>query len=182
MTLHKNGAFGRGFPEAEIMHKDGSVVVRIHLQRPLRLKTGQFVSLWVPKISLWRTQPFIVTSWSDQPLSSLELLIQPKRGLTEALLLEGQARVEVRDQEAHQNRLVLFGGPSSRSVPAGSYEVVLLVASGFGIAAQLPYMKELVHGYNSRRIHTRRIHLVWQLNTIVESSEFRQHLPSTALT
>ncbi|UNI15348.1 hypothetical protein JDV02_001888 [Purpureocillium takamizusanense] len=40
-----------------------------------------------------------------------------------------------------------------------------MVASGFGIAAQLPYLKRLLHGYNSRRIRTRRIHLVWKLKS-----------------
>jgi NAD(P)H-flavin reductase len=153
------------------MNKDGAIVMKIHLQRPLRVKTGQSVSLWIPKMGFWQTHPFVITSWSDQPLTLLELLIQPRQGLTKALLLEGLART---DQEDHQNtnRIVLFGGPSGRSIPIGDYEVVLLVASGFGIAAQLPYVKELLHGYNARRIHTRRIHLVWQLNTIAESREF----------
>ena len=45
-----------------------------------------------------------------------------------------------------------------------------MVASGFGIAAQLPYLKRLNHGYNAREFCARRIHLVWQIETKGESA------------
>ncbi|GKT83956.1 cell surface metalloreductase [Colletotrichum tofieldiae] len=41
-----------------------------------------------------------------------------------------------------------------------------MVASGYGIAAQLPYLKKLIYEFNSRKARTRRIHLVWKLGTI----------------
>ncbi|RSL52058.1 hypothetical protein CEP51_015115 [Fusarium floridanum] len=41
-----------------------------------------------------------------------------------------------------------------------------MFASGFGIAAQLPYLKKLMYGYNSRKARTRRVHLVWKLKTL----------------
>jgi hypothetical protein len=49
------------------------------------------------------------------------------------------------------------------SIAMEKYETILMVASGFGIAAQLPYLKRLIHGYNSREVFARRIHLVWQI-------------------
>jgi len=36
-----------------------------------------------------------------------------------------------------------------------------MTATGFGIAAQLPYLKELVSGFNNYQIQTREIQLVW---------------------
>ena len=39
----------------------------------------------------------------------------------------------------------------------------MLVATGFGIAAQLSYVRELIQEYNRGRVRTRRVHLVWQL-------------------
>jgi hypothetical protein len=45
-------------------------------------------------------------------------------------------------------------------------ENILMVASGFGIAAHLPYLKQLIYGYNAREVRTRRIHLVWQVRDI----------------
>ncbi|EDN92181.1 hypothetical protein SS1G_08043 [Sclerotinia sclerotiorum 1980 UF-70] len=41
-----------------------------------------------------------------------------------------------------------------------------MVASDFGIAAQLPYLKQLIHGYNTRKLRAQRIHLVWQVRDI----------------
>ncbi len=55
--------------------------------------------------------------------------------------------------------------------PPGNLQVVILVASGFGIAAHLPYLRQLIYRYNSRKVRTRRIHLVWQLETPGMSSE-----------
>ncbi len=48
-------------------------------------------------------------------------------------------------------------------------ENILIVASGFGIAAHLLYLKQLIHGYNTREVRARRIHLVWQVRDIGKS-------------
>jgi Ferric reductase NAD binding domain len=58
----------------------------------------------------------------------------------------------------------LFSGLHGISALVGEYENVLMIASGFGVAAYLPYLKRLIHGYNARRVHARQIHLVWQLS------------------
>ena len=49
------------------------------------------------------------------------------------------------------------------------YENILMVASDFGIAAHLPYLKRLIHGYNARQLCARRVHLVWQVRDISKS-------------
>lgn len=46
------------------------------------------------------------------------------------------------------------------------YEKILMVASGFRIAALLPYLKQLIHGYNAHEVCARRIYLVWQVRNI----------------
>lgn len=51
------------------------------------------------------------------------------------------------------------------------YEKTLMVASDFGIAAQLPYVKQLIRGYTERRMH-----LVWQVRDISESSNLQMLL------
>lgn len=63
----------------------------------------------------------------------------------------------------------MFSGPYGRSFRMGRYEKILLVADGAGIAAQLPYVKSLIHGYHARQVYTRRIHLVWQIHEIGET-------------
>ena len=49
------------------------------------------------------------------------------------------------------------------------YESVLMIASGFGIAAQLPYLKRLIHGHNAREVRARQILLVWEIRNIGKS-------------
>ena len=44
--------------------------------------------------------------------------------------------------------MALFTGPHGVSAPLGEFERVLMVASGFGIVAQLPYLRQLIRGYN----------------------------------
>ncbi|KAK5209210.1 hypothetical protein LTR41_004745 [Exophiala xenobiotica] len=65
-----------------------------------------------------------------------------------------------------EDKWVLFSGPHGQTVPAGEYDRVLLVADGAGIAALLPYLKRLIHGYHAGQVSTRNIHLVWQITDI----------------
>lgn len=54
----------------------------------------------------------------------------------------------------------MFNGPHGPRVAMDEYESILMVASGFGIAAHLPHLKRLIYGYNARIVRARRIHLV----------------------
>lgn len=56
-------------------------------------------------------------------------------------------------------------GPFGLSKLVDLYESVLLIASGPGIAAVLPYIKKLFNGHNTSTNGTRRVHLVWQLRS-----------------
>ena len=98
----------------------------------------------------------MVISWGPGKQHIIDLLIEPRRGLTRDLLYHAKG-----DHAA--NFLVIFSGPHGTSVAMDEYESILMVASGFGIATHLPYLKRLIYGYNSRRVQARRIHLVWQI-------------------
>jgi NAD(P)H-flavin reductase len=108
----------------------------------------------------------MVTSWEAGPQKSLDLFIEPRRGLTLELFYHTKAReselfYHAKDKES-TGFLILFTGPHGKSIPVDKYETILMVASGFGIAAQLPYLRRLVHGFN-RDLCVRRVHLVWQI-------------------
>jgi predicted ferric reductase len=158
--IWRNKAVGRSFPQASISHMNDVVKIRLTLSRPLKVKAGQYIGLWTPISfwSFWQSHPFVVTSWSEGEQSALDLFIEPRRGFTQKLL-----------EYSKSNRppcLALFSGPHGTSAPVGEYETVLMVASGFGIAAQLSYLRQLIHGYNACKTRTRRVHLVWQLETL----------------
>jgi NAD(P)H-flavin reductase len=163
------------------------ITVTIALEHPLTLKAGQYVTISIPYVNIY-PHPFVVTSWSEGPQTSLDLIIESRKGFTRTLKVHSKEmqlpnRGEVRGRDKERARrptetyLVLLSGPHGRSVPAGNYEVVLMIASGFGIVALLPYMKQLIHQYNTRKIRTRRIRLVWQLTDdsckCYESSVYR---------
>ncbi len=63
-------------------------------------------------------------------------------------------------------RLALFSESYRRGISVGDYNKVLIIATDSGIVAQLSYLQELVSGFNSYRVRTRDIHLVWQLHCI----------------
>jgi hypothetical protein len=99
-----------------------------------------------------------LTSWSKGEQSVLDLFIEPCQGFTQKLL-----------EYSKSNRplcLALFSGPHGTSALVGEYETVLMIASGFGIAAQLSYLRQLIYRYNACKTHTCCVHLVWQLETL----------------
>jgi len=56
-----------------------------------------------------------------------------------------------------------LSGPYGHGAPVGESGSVLLIATDIGIAAQLPYLKELISGFNHYQVRTRRIDLVRQV-------------------
>jgi hypothetical protein len=163
LILNRTSVLSRGLPRTTIRCSGDAITASIKLSRPLLVQSGQWINVWfaIPTISLRslaQSHPFVVVSWSDSPQSSMDLLIQPRQGLTQELLTYTRT--------GEKNCSLLFSGPHGRSIAAGDYDVVLMAASGFGIASQLPYLKQLLHGYNSRQLRTRRIHLVWEIKSL----------------
>jgi hypothetical protein len=186
----------------------------IDVPRSLDVRAGQYVNVWIPSISFWsflQSHPFTIASWTKGEASTtLDLIIEPRRGLTQKLFACADSYIERpsndyagADQfrktmpehaEGYQEsleagaievaqpkfgyksfegepqlldfRLAIFSGPHGTGISVGGYGKVLMIATGFGIAAQMPYLTELVRGFNNYRIRTREIRLVWQLQSL----------------
>ncbi|KFY03642.1 hypothetical protein V490_00110 [Pseudogymnoascus sp. VKM F-3557] len=137
-------------------------------------RTMQYINLWIPSVSFWsflQTHPFTVISWDAKDQVKLDLLIEPRRGLTRELLYHAKKGYTI-------NPLVMFSGPHGANLSMGEYESVLMVASGFGIAAFVPHLKKLIYGYNTRAVRTRRIHLVWQIKSEADGLAVQEVLNS----
>jgi hypothetical protein len=154
---------------ASITHSNGIVKIHLKFSQPLKVLAGQYICLWIPWIpwipaaSFWsflQSHPFVVTSWSEGEQSSLDLFVKPCGGLTWGLLRHGKIF-----SDDSSTCPALFSGPHGISAPVGDYETILMAASGPGIAAELAYLKQLTYEYNSRKNRTRRVHLVWQVQT-----------------
>lgn len=143
--------------------QDGTPLkIRVALSRPMHVQAGQYISLWMPAASLFswtQTHPFMVTSWSPKKQDVLELFIQSRRGLTESL----RARAAL---EGFVSLTAFVCGPYGVTKSVDRYECVLAVATDFGIAGVVSYLKQLLYGYNTSTSHVRRVHLVWQVQTL----------------
>lgn len=91
----------------------------------------------------------------------MELLIQPRRGLSAELIRHASVAAE-----NLVSFLALFTGPHGMSEDVSQYESALLITSGFGVAAAIPYLKKMIYGYNTCTLQIRRLHLVWQVKSI----------------
>ncbi|KAH8655614.1 hypothetical protein BX600DRAFT_356869, partial [Xylariales sp. PMI_506] len=156
-VLYRNLKLGSALPQALLESNDGSIHIKIDLPRPAIIDAGQYINLWIwaPKVSLcslMQSHPFTVTSWSLIEQESLDLLIQPRAGLTSKLT-----------RATDMKYLAFFSGPHGKTFPISDYKSVILVAMDFGIVGMLPYLTKLIHGYKLFTSRTCRIHLVWHI-------------------
>ncbi|ELQ33925.1 hypothetical protein OOU_Y34scaffold00845g4 [Pyricularia oryzae Y34] len=129
-----------------------AIKVTIHLPRPLRIAAGQYVNLTIPSLdasSSIQSHPFVVTSWSKDRQKSLDLFVERRRGFTRKLHLA----------DSQEGRHAIISGPFGRRVSLLEFDFVLLLASGYGIAAQAAYLRELVSRGNRQKAH-----LVWLIS------------------
>ena len=142
---------------------NGPVQLTIVLQEALEMKAGQYVNIYIPSVGIRsfisiQTHPFVVASWTGKRQTKLELMIEPRRGWTRNL----KTRAIPASGESGGLGRVLFTGPHGAIIPVGSYEYILMVASGYGIVAHLPLLERLVQGTLAREVRARRIRLVWE--------------------
>lgn len=165
----RNLVIGRKSVRATLTrHGDDTMQMTLFLPRPWRVRAGERVNITVPQIGLFylfQTHPFAIAWWEEGErgnANSVSLLIRARSGFTKKLL------IWIKPGEEFRAWIDGPFGPSSPSAlgfpeEAGDYGHIFMVATGIGIAAQLPFMKELLNGHRDGRIKTRRITLVWQV-------------------
>jgi predicted ferric reductase len=156
--------------------------VTIRMARPWKLKPGEHLYLYVPTLGLWTSHPFTI-AWQEDEAAHIEddgtekslpvtrqdviqadptmsLIIRRRTGFTNTLFKKAfEAPRRCFDTVA------LVEGPYGKGNGLGSYGTVVLVAGGVGITHPVTYIKELVEGYANGTVATRRVTLVWVLQT-----------------
>ena len=163
--IYRNFAFHRGFSRANIDVVRDAIRIKIQVQRPWKIRAGQYVNIWLPGIgyrAMLESHPFMIASWAvdtswKPKLTTVHLLVEPRDGFTHRLLRYAKR------SSGDTGHLVLYSGPYGSPTSMNEYGTVLLIATGCGIVAVLPHLKELLDGYEKCEVVTRRIHLVWQL-------------------
>ena len=136
--------------------------VDIAIPRPWwRVKAGQSIFLSIPSLGLFtgvRGHPFVISWWErDERGLRLSVLVQSRAGFTAAL-----------SRRTHTVLRAFIDGPYGAPHSFGEYGTVVMLASGIGIAGHMPYIKDLIRGYNSCEVRTRRILVVWEMEDLGE--------------
>lgn len=143
------------------------VKVEVELARPWKVTPGQYAHLTLPSLysnSWLQSHPFMIVAWYDdhgrdtsRPATRLEMIVRPAKGWTEYGLCP------LTRPTISRFRTALIDGPYGTGRDLGQYGTVIMVASGMGIFAHIPYIKGLFEGYRQARIRTRRLRIYWQI-------------------
>lgn len=157
---------------------DNACRVVVTLARPWKARPGQHAYLYMPTISFWQSHPFSV-AWVDgtedvnneklattrQDLLAMQqmrvsFVVRARTGYTQTLYRKALAAPGGRMQVTSY-----IEGPYGVAHPLDSYGSLVLFAGGVGITHQVPYIKDLVAGFTEGTVATRRILLVWTIQT-----------------
>jgi len=179
--IYRNVVVGRTRVRMNLQPYVGDVArMTLSLPRPWVVRAGQRINLGVPSVGLFylfQSHPFTISWWESDIKGravSISILLRPRSGFTKRLF----DRIEPnRDCGAWIDGPF---GPSSVNwgvnSKIGDYGHIFLLTTGIGIAAQLPYIKELLDGHEKAQICTQRISLVWQLDRVGDYESARDLL------
>jgi predicted ferric reductase len=182
IIIYRN--FGRESTTATVEAMPGDAMrITLRMARPWNFRPGQHIYLYIPSVGWWTSHPFSV-GWSEAdnlitdeksplPMSKQDLLGAPQK---ETISLLVRRRTGMTDQlfqrasNAIGSRVTLRAfaeGPYGNIHSMDSYGTVMLFAGGVGITHHVPFVRHLVAGFAEGTVATRRLTLVW----IIQSPE-----------
>ncbi|KAL9040255.1 MAG: hypothetical protein Q9214_004560, partial [Letrouitia sp. 1 TL-2023] len=166
-VLFRNHVWGKPTGTARLLQINDVIKVRIGVPRPWYVKAGDYVYVWIPGLSFWslfESHPFMVVWWdqdAQEKGAAIYLLVKQRSGFTQKLLRHvGPTELKV-----------WVDGPYRSWSDFGDFGSIIMFASGIGIAAQVPHIKEILRDYKNHSVRTRSITLIWQMDR--ESKYFR---------
>lgn len=107
----------------------------VHMHRPIQVRPGQYFYLFLSDMGVrqrFQSHPYVV-SWWDFPMAArtLSFLIQPQTGISADLI----SRKSI--------SRVIIDGPYGKDLELESYETVILIARGIGIAGIMPHIRHM---------------------------------------
>lgn len=158
--LYRNLAAYRPLATAELTKLTDSDAIEliIQLPRPWTPRAGQYIYLKAPfGVRFWsfaESHPFHVVWWEQGPDGmTISLLVKIESGFTRALFAT-----------TYKNLRVLLDGPYGQCKDFATYDSIVMIATGIGITACLPYMKQILeHRVRGSGKTPQRISLVWEI-------------------
>jgi predicted ferric reductase len=174
---------GKGGTQADIEVLPGDALrITVRMARPWTFRPGQHAYLYMPSIGLWTNHPFSI-AWSEEeedmshvdeknlPMNRQDILQKSKTSMSFIV----RRRTGFTDKLFRKADLSASGRFSTSTFVEGpyggedlsSYGTVMLWAAGIGITHQVPHVRDIVAGYANGTVATRRLTLVW----IIQSPE-----------
>lgn len=184
LLIYRNFSVSKRRTSVLIENVQNSLLVKVNLPRPWKVRPGQYVYLTMIRpglFSILQRHPFMVAS-SESEGHDFQLRIQPRTGFTNRLLT--RSLVGVTQLSA------LVEGPYGHGFDLRDFGTVVLFASGIGIVGHLAYIQELVHDYRQSKTKTRDLLLVWHVDNkyqldlvweVMNNILRRDDLPATAI-
>ena len=182
IIIYRN--FGRESTTAAVEAMPGDAMrITLRMARPWTFRPGQHIYLYIPAVGWWTSHPFSV-GWSEAdnlmtdekshlPMSKQDLLGSPHKETISLLVRRRTGMTDKLFQRAANavgSRVVLRAfaeGPYGNIHTMDSYGTVMLFAGGVGITHHVPFVRHLVAGFADGTVATRRLTLIW----IIQSPE-----------
>lgn len=158
--VFRNTSWNRLYATTDLMSINDAIRAEIEVTRPWKVKAGEYVYVCIPGVSplsLFQSHPFMITWWDEddkERCKRIYLLLKSKSGFTRQLT----------DHVDTSCLKTWIDGPYGDNMKFEDVGRSVMFASGIGIAAQIPYIKELLAKGEDWRVCTRKILLVWQLD------------------
>ena len=149
----------------------GVVQVAVDIRRPWKFGPGQYAYLTVPRVSttaVFQSHPFMITWWDESQRRAF-FLVSPQNGFSRNLLLHRSNWIKAgkaflgKDIDFQPSLTTMVEGPYGQCDDLGSFGTVIMIATGLGIAAQIPYIRHLLEAHRNREVRTQSIILYWQV-------------------
>jgi predicted ferric reductase len=149
---------GQSLAIADIERLEDAVRLTFRPSRAWKVKAGEYVYIRAPGLRLLsfaESHPFNIIWWeengSDGKAGSISVLAKIQSGLTRDLFAS-----------SHKSFRLLVDGPYGKPLDTTHCDSIIFVATDIGIAAQLPYVQDLIlrRGGADRK---RRISVIWEL-------------------
>ena len=113
--------------------------------------------------------PYVITWWDNNESGEMEsftLLVKPRSGFTNKLKMLPSTRYRAWIDGP-------YGPDRDLGTPISDYGHIFMVATGIGIGAQIPYIKQLLEGYRRGVVRTQKIVLIWQMDLEGEYEDYK---------
>ncbi|KAF9690949.1 hypothetical protein EKO04_011242 [Ascochyta lentis] len=182
---------GNGGSSADVEVLPGDALrITVKMARPWSFRPGQHAYLYMPSIGLWTNHPFSI-AWSEEeedphhidekslPMNNNDLALQKSKTTMSFIVRRRTGFTDKLFRKADLSASGRFSTACYAEGPYGgedlsSYGTVMLWAAGIGITHQVPHVRDIVAGYANGTVATRRLTLVW----IIQSPEHLEWIRS----